>query len=240
MKKALVVGATSGIGHALVLELVKNGWQVVASGRRTELLESLQSAAPDRIFIQVCDITDVSLAREHVFSAAHQLGGLDAVIVNAGVSTRSTAFDWEPDYRIIQTNITGFAACAHAAMEVFFEQGYGHLLGIGSVAGQLSLGRSAAYNASKAFVSNYLRGLRLRAYQKKKPVFVTDVRPGFIDTPMTDGLKGKFWSVSAETGAALIFRVMQRPKKVVYIPEKWRFVAFIARMLPDWILKKVF
>lgn len=239
MKRVLITGATSGIGRATAELLAGKGFKVVISGRREDRLKELSESFPDQVFPIVCDITDTEAARKHVREACRLLGGLDVVIVNAGVGNRNTHHTWEPDKLVIETNISGFSACAFEALAIFREQGFGHLIGISSVAGRTSFARSAAYNASKAFVSNYLRGLRLRALRWSPSIKITDVRPGFVQSEMTDGLKGMFWVISAETFAEQLFKTIGKPKKIAYIPSKWAFVGAILPFVPDWILKKI-
>jgi short-subunit dehydrogenase len=239
VKRILITGATSGIGYALAENLAQSGWKVVVSGRRAERLDALKQHFPDAIFPLVCDVTDVAAARRHVRDAAAMLGGLDAVVVNSGVGNRNIKHEWEPDFAVIATNIAGFSACAHEALFLFKEQGFGHLLGVSSVAGHIALARSAAYTASKAYVSNYLRGLRMRAARWSPRISITDVRPGFVATEMTAGLKGMFWTISAEKAAIYLAEALDSQPTVLYLPRRWAIVSVFLRLIPDFFLKRI-
>jgi len=97
----------------------------------------------------------------------------------------------------IKTNVTGFATLVNVAMRHFTAKGSGHLVGISSLAA-LRCGReSPAYNASKAFESNYLEGLRQKLRKSRLSIIITDVKPGFVDTAMVKG-DGIFWAAPAE------------------------------------------
>jgi short-subunit dehydrogenase len=239
VKRILIVGGTSGIGLALAERLAEKQWQVAVSGRRVERLEALRRRFPDTVKSLVCDITDLEAARKHIHDAAALFGALDVVVVNAGVGNRNIKHEWEPDAAVFATNICGFAACAHEALAIFRQQGFGHLVGVSSVAGHLALARSAAYTASKAFVSNYLRGLRMRASRWSKNIYVSDVRPGFIETEMTAGLKGMFWVISAEKSAIYMEKLLHNRRKTLYMPYRWRYLSLFIRLIPDYFLRLI-
>jgi short-subunit dehydrogenase len=95
-----------------------------------------------------------------------------------------------------------------------------------------------AYSASKAFISNYMEGLRLRFAKKKINITVTDIRPGYVDTPMTKGNKGMFWIASSQKAARQIFKAIEAKKDVAYITRRWAIVAFFLKILPAFMLKK--
>ena len=94
-----------------------------------------------------------------------------------------------------------------------------------------------AYSASKAFVSNYLEGLRLRAANAGRSIVVTDIKPGFVDTAMAKG-EGLFWVASPQEAARQIYRAIQRKAKHAYVTRRWRLFAWLYRALPDFILAR--
>jgi short-subunit dehydrogenase len=123
-------------------------------------------------------------------------------------------------------------------MRYFKEQGYGHLVNISSVAGIRGNGIAPSYNATKAYQINYLEGLRLNAYKSKKNIYVTDVRPGFVDTAMAKG-DGLFWVALVEKAAQQILDAIKRKKNIVYITKRWRLIGYILKLLPYSVLKKL-
>jgi short-subunit dehydrogenase len=125
----------------------------------------------------------------------------------------------------------GFTAVAGFAMRLFMQQGAGHLVGISSVAAYRGGGAAPAYNASKAFVSNYLEGLRHKAFKAGLPVHITDVKPGFVDTAMAKGEK-LYWVAPVEKAALQIQAAVDRREPHVIVTRRWRLIAELLRLLP--------
>jgi short-subunit dehydrogenase len=125
-----------------------------------------------------------------------------------------------------------------AVMRYFLQRGRGHLVGISSVAAVRGNGTGAAYAASKAFQSLYLDGLRDLAGHSGLPIVVTEVQPGFVDTAMMKperplGTIARFLLVvSPAVAARQIIKAVQRRAKHVYVPRRYRLIAFVARLLP--------
>jgi len=229
MKNAIVIGATSGIGRALAKELVRHGYTVGAVGRRTELLYSLQRESKGVSYIKTIDMTAPD-APELLEELISRMGGIDLMVINAGVGFSNEELALGAELRTIAVNVSGFVAAATVAFKYFRQQKRGHIVGLSSVAGVRGMGPAPAYSASKAFVSTYLEGLRQRAI--KENIVITDIRPGFVDTDMTKGQKGMFWVISAQKAAKLIFEAIEKKKRYAYIPFQWRFVAWLMKIVP--------
>mgnify|MGYP001469401312 FL=1 len=123
-------------------------------------------------------------------------------------------------------------------MNYFLQRGSGHLVGISSIAALRGNSDAPAYNASKAFVSNYLEGLRIKAVKSRKPVFVTDILPGFVETRMAQG-EGFFWVAKPERAAEQILAAIRAKKRRAFIPRRWRLIAFLMRFMPDFLIEKI-
>jgi short-subunit dehydrogenase len=238
MKKAIVIGASSGIGRELALILSRNGYTVGATGRRTDLLESLQSQLPSSSLVREMDVSNPSEAIDIFKAIISALNGVDLVIVSAGTGFLDPDLSWSKDMQTIDVNVTGFTAIANTAYHQFSQQGFGHLVGISSLAAIRGGGDAPAYNASKAFVSSYLQGLRQKIAKLGTPICVTDIRPGFVDTAMAQG-EGLFWVQSPQKAARQIYKAIQKKRKVAYITKRWRLVAWIMKVLPDVIYHKI-
>lgn len=236
MKKSIIIGATSGIGCALAKRLSAAGYTVGITGRRLPLLEQLQAQLANPVFIKTLDISKDS-ARRDLQALIDAMQGVDLIVISAGTGAIDPGLPWEKEKQIIETNVLGFTAMANVAYHHFLQQGSGHLLGISSIAA-IRGGAIPAYNASKAFVSNYLQGLRYLAAKSKHNILLTDVQPGFVDTPMAQG-DGLFWVASAEKAAAQIYQAIKKQKKQVYISKRWRLIAWILKILPDVIYHKL-
>lgn len=238
MKKAIVIGATSGIGKELANLLVQNDYKVAITGRRSELLEEIRQKNPEVFITKTFDNREYKNIPENLDELVKSLGGLDLLVISSGTGKVSESLDFEIEENTILTNSLGFTSIADWAMNYFEKQKYGHLVGISSIAGLRGNRYSPAYAATKAFQINYLEGLRHRATYLKLPVFVTDIRPGFIDTAMAQGDK-IFWLVPLEKGAKLIFNAIKRKKKVAYVSKKWVLFAWFMKLLPRWIHHKI-
>ena len=233
----IIIGATSGIGYALAEAYLQAGWKVGATGRRLEALEPLRASAPDRAFIQRHDTTAPdSIAT--LESLVAEMGGADVVVYNSGVGIYNKNIDWEPEETTIAVNVTGFTEVATWAYRYFRQRGGGQFVGVSSVA-SLRGGRTApAYNASKAFISNYMEGLRQKARHHKLPFYVTDIRPGFVDTPMTQQNKNMFWVATPERAAQQIMSAIGRKARVAYITHRWVLYAWLCRWTPRWLYER--
>jgi len=185
------------------------------------------------------DITQTDEAMGAFESLIEEMGGMDVAVINAGTGLPNRDLEWAPEKATIDLNVTGFAAMAGVAFRYFVKQGSGRLAGLSSVAAIRGIPGNPAYPATKAFVSNYLECLRLNARQRKLPISVTDLRPGFVDTPLTKGQKGMFWLTPAPVAARHITDAVERGKSIAYIPPKWRLIATVLRHLPDSIYSRM-
>ncbi|MFH1744400.1 MAG: SDR family NAD(P)-dependent oxidoreductase [bacterium] len=239
MPKAIIIGATSGIGEALARELLGNGYILGLTGRRIERLEEFHRQHPESTHVKPMDVAQPSEAIHHFQELIEEMGGVDLIVINSGVGFINPDLKWEHEKQTIDVNVSGFTAIAGAAMQYSSNQGSGHIVGISSVAALRGNGGAPAYCASKAFISNYLQGLRQKTAKMKIPVHITDIKPGFVDTPMTRGQEGMFWVASADKAAKQIHSAIQKRKTNAYVTKRWRLIAWLFRMLPDWIYNRL-
>jgi short-subunit dehydrogenase len=238
MKKAIVIGATSGIGKSITEILIQNGYAVGVTGRRLDRLQSLKDKNPNKIFYCQMDVQDVSAVESICNNLVDQLGGLDLFIISAGIGDENKSLNFSIENNVIKTNVQGFTCVADWAMNYFKKQGHGHLVNISSIAGLIGNGDAPSYNATKAFQINYLEGLRLNADKSGAEIYVTDVRPGFVDTDMAKG-EGMFWVAPVEKAAQQIFKAIQKKKKIVYITKRWRMIGWLLKIMPYSMLRKM-
>jgi len=117
-------------------------------------------------------------------------------------------------------------------MNYFQKQGSGHLANISSIAGLLGNGIAPSYNATKAYQINYFNGLRKKVKKLKLRIYLTDIRPGFVDTAILKG-NGLFWIAPVDKAAKQIYAAIRKKKKKVYITKRWALIAFIIRLKPS-------
>ena len=238
MKKVIIIGATSGIGKGLAQKLAEENYVVGITGRRTELLNELKSEKPNLFYPKTFDITDTNKIVENLEELTKELGGLDLLIISSGTGDLNEKLDYEIEKRTIETNVTGFTCVANWAFNYFENQKAGHLGAISSVGGLRGSRIAPAYNATKAYQINYLEGLRQKATKLKTQIFVTDIRPGFVDTAMAKG-EGQFWVASVDKATSQIFDAIKRKKKIVYITKRWKFIGTILKRIPRQIYDRM-
>jgi NADP-dependent 3-hydroxy acid dehydrogenase YdfG len=183
-KKAVVTGASSGIGEATVEALVGEGAIVSAGARRRDRIEALAERAGGTVHAHEVDVTDEAAARSFIEESASQMGGLDILVNNAGVMLLGpvAGADVEHWQRMINVNCLGLLYCTHATLPIMGEAGGGHIVNVSSVAGrQASLG-SAVYNMTKFGVVAFSEALRQEVLHAN--VRVTCVEPGFVATEL--------------------------------------------------------
>lgn len=238
-KKVIIIGATSGIGRALAVEMHRRGYIVGATGRRTTRLDELSHELGDRIYVQVMDVAQPDDALNQLESLIKKMGGMDIIVLNAGVSNFRDGIDWETERTVIDVNIRGFVALASFSFDYFEQQGVGQIVGVSSVAGLFGYGLSATYNASKAFVSNYLQGYRQRAHHSDAKISVTEIQPGFVESEMTTGKPGMFWVAKTARAARQMADAIEQRCHHAYITKRWRLVAWAIKAIPNWILNRL-
>lgn len=238
MKKAIIIGGTSGIGKCLAEILIENNWIVGITGRRTEILQEIKEKSNNRIFIQEHDITEIYCSDEKMESLFNQLKAVDLVIVSAGVSELNQELDWKTEEKVIETNVNGIAKVYEFMFSKFKKQGYGHLVGISSIASLRGNRYCPSYSASKAFQANYLEALRCIAKNEKLDIKITDIQPGFVDTPMAKG-EGLFWIAPVKKASNQIYSAILKQKRKVYITKRWRLIVWVMKIAPSWVLEKM-
>ena len=237
-RRAVILGASSGIGRALALELAGRGWSVAVAARRLDRLDALVAAHPGIVERFALD-ADAPETAASTLNAYLDAASSDAVVISAGIGHLNDRLDMAPDLATVATNVAGFTALAATAARHFEAAADGRprlLVGLSSVAGLAGSARGTSYAASKAYQSTYLQGLRLR--WRGRPIQALDVRPGFVDTAMAKG-DGLFWVAAPEVAARQIADAMERRSAVAYVTRRWRAVAWLMRALPERVLARL-
>ncbi len=237
-KKAIVIGASAGIGRALAKDLANHGYEVGITSRRIELLQELQKELPTKSYVTRMDIGNTVEATQLLEKLIAQMGGLDLIIINAGIGNPDITSTWQEQQKIIDVNVAGFAALATIAIQYFIKQKHGHLVGISSVTALRGIPNAYTYSASKAFISNYMQGLRSTMQLMKLPIYVTDIQPGFVDTDLVKDVKHKIWETSPEVAAQQIYTAIQSKQEHAYVTKRWRLFAWLAKYAPDCLFNR--
>jgi short-subunit dehydrogenase len=236
MKNALIIGATSGIGKELAKLLVADDYRVVITGRRENLLQEIKAKNPEKYVIKVHDVTDLNTCEKLFSDLKNEFKTIDLIVYSSGVGDPNYQLEWEKELPTLQTNVISAVKIYGLAYNFFREQGFGHLVGISSIASIRGNRHVPAYFASKAFQANYLESLWMKGKRSKAKIYVTDIQPGFVDTSMAIGKT--FWMASAEKATKQIYAAIKNKKKKAYITKRWGLVAFMLKIVPSSLLFK--
>ena len=236
MKHALIIGASSGIGKELAKILVTNNYFVVITGRRENLLKEIKQTKPENYSYKVQDVTDLKSCENLFKEVKDELKIIDLIVYSSGIGGPNYNLDWELEKPTLETNVLAATKIYGLAYNLFKEQGFGHLVGISSIASIRGNRHVPSYFASKAFQASYLESLWMKAIRSKAKIVVTDIQPGFVDTSMAIGKT--FWMASSKKAANQIFAAIKKRKKKAYITKRWAIVAFVLKWVPAKLLIK--
>ncbi len=237
-KKAVVVGASSGIGREVARLLLAEGWRLGIAARREERLSELKSEALGRVVTATIDVTQPD-AEERLQELVERLGGMDLYFHASGVGHQNRTLKADIELHTMETNAAGFTRMVGAAYRYFAKQGGGHIAAITSIAGTKGLGPAPAYSATKALQSTYLQALEQLAHQSRLDICFTDIRPGFVDTPLLSGDFRYPMMLRPEAVARDIVRSIRRRRHVRVVDARYRVLTFLWRLIPNWIWRRM-
>lgn len=238
MKKAIVIGASSGIGHEVARLFIAEGWTVGVAARRIDKLTDLQEATPERVYTAQIDVTDEA-AEASLLQLIERMGGLDLYFHAAGIGWQNPNLEAEIELRTMRTNALGFTRMIGCAYRYFATHGGGHITCISSIAGTKGLGPAPAYSATKAMQNTYLQALEQLAACKHHNICFTDIRPGFVDTPLLAGTSHLPMLMTTEKVARSIIKAINSRRHVCVIDTRWRVLTYLWRHIPNWIWRRM-
>lgn len=236
--RIVIVGATSGIGLEVARCCLRLGWRVGAAGRRAEALEALRAEAPERIMTEVLDVRQ-SDAPERLKSLIDRLGGMDYYLHCAGIGYQNPELDPTREIATAETNGTGFVRMISAAFAWLRSHSGGRIAAVSSIAGTRGLGAAPAYSATKRMQNTYLDALAQLAHMERLPIRITDIRPGFVATPLlADGHRYPML-LRPERVAARIVRSLERGQRRLVIDRRYALVVLFWRLIPAWLWERL-
>jgi decaprenylphospho-beta-D-erythro-pentofuranosid-2-ulose 2-reductase len=238
-KRAIVIGASSGIGRAVAEALLAGGATVAVLARRDDLLGDVGGG--DRRLVYRHDVHETGGVSALFEQIVTRMGGLDLVVYAAGMQPVVGPLEYPTsmDLDTIAVNFAGAVAWLNMAAERFSRAQEGTIVGIGSVAGDRGRRGNPVYGATKAALDTYLESLRNRL--APSGVTVLTVRPGFVDTALLRQFPvPSFVPVASPTQAAhdILAAVVAR-KRVVYVPGWWRYVMALIKAIPAPIFERL-
>ena len=240
---AIVVGASSGIGAALARRLGLEGRRVAVLARREDRLRLLAEAVNGEVGREVvfpftCDAGDLAGAEGLFDRVEEDVGEVDELHFVAGVMPEigPDEFDTGKDQEQFRVNTLGCIAWVNVAAGRFLSRGRGHIIGITSVAQDRGRVGRPGYCASKAGQDTFLESMRNRLW--RHGIKVTTIRPGFVRTPMTEGMRLR-GAITADRAAQLILRARDRGAAVAYVPFRWRLIMTAIRAVPSFLFRRL-
>lgn len=241
MKRAIITGASSGIGLALARELARRGYALALLARRADLLNGLATELGANAVAITCDVADKVAVRVAVREAEERLGGpFDLAVANAGLSIpgHATKFKVDEAEQIMRVNFLGMLYLFDAVIPSMVERRAGRFAGVASVAGLRGLPTSGPYSASKAAMQAFLEAARIEL--KPYGVGVTIVNPGFVATPMTE--KNRFrmpFLMQPDRAARIMADGIEKGARVVEFPWRMSRLMRLVRILPDAFYERI-
>ncbi len=242
--RAIVVGASSGIGAAIARRLAKEGYIIALVARRSAELKALCTEINVQLEDTVAlayphDVTHFDEIPEFFERIINDLGHLSLIIYNAGVMppVGPQEYNFAIDKVIIDVNLLGAMAWLNPAATLFSELRAGQIVAISSIAGERGRVGHPPYHTAKSGLSTYLESLRNRL--SRRGVHVLTVKPGMVDTDMIKDTKKPIWVISADQAAEDIWRAVRRKKQVIFTPARWRWVSLVLRHIPSFIFRRL-
>src|SRR5437667_10623984 len=175
-KKILIVGGTSGLGRKLAELYIAEGFVVGIVGRRETLLHEIKQQFPDNLEILKADISE-SNAQEVLMNFINRMGGMDIFILTASIGEFNEELSLEKELNAVDTNVRAYITALNVAWHYFRQRGNGHIVAVTSIAAARGNKTAPAYNASKAFQSNYIEGLRIKSKYENNKIVITELIP---------------------------------------------------------------
>ncbi len=243
--RVVFLGATKGMGRALARRMIERGDRLFLLGRDdAELARSaadLQARDPHGAPVGAanCDLADSSGFAAALDAADAALGGFDTVVVTAGLFATQDAMEKDVALaeRVLAADFTGTVIFCEHARKRLLARGGGTLCVFSSVAGERGRKPIALYGAAKAGLSRYLEALDHR--HRAEGLVTVCVKPGFVRTGMTAGLKPPPFAGEPEQVAAAVLTAIDRRRPEVYAPSIWRWVMLVIRWLPRFVMRKI-
>ena len=231
------MGASSGIGREVALLFLQQGWQVGLAARRQECLNELAQQYPGQAIARTIDVTKPA-ATDELLHLIAEMEGVDIYFHAAGVGKQNVALQTDIELDTVATNCLGFTQMIDTAFNYMREQGGGQIVAITSIAGTKGLSRAPSYSATKAFQQSYLQALDQLSCSLKLNIGITDIRPGFVDTPLIQGSNFPMLMDATKT-AQQIFSIIKRRQRVAVIDARYRLLNFCWRLLPNALWRRI-
>lgn len=237
MKRVVIVGATSGIGYESAKIFLQQGYVVGLAGRRVENLKPLMEEYPQTTYSKQIDITSPE-APQQLSELINDMGGMDIYLHVSGIGYQNIALDQQIEIDTVKTNCLGLTQMATTAYHYLSQNGGGQIAVVSSIAGTKGLGIAPSYSATKRYQSTYLQCLTQLSRMRNDNITFTDIRPGFVDTPLLR--KANYpMKMKADYVAKKLYKAVLRKKRVAIIDWKYSLLVFFWRLIPSFLWERL-
>lgn len=237
-KKAIITGATSAIAVELCRYFIRDGWQLGLAVRNTRKLASMLGEDMKNVLVEQIDVTDED-SPSKLMALTQRLGGMDLYFHIPGVGWQNPDLEPEKELLTVNTNALGFTRMVGEAYRYFAQKGRGYIVVISSIAGTKGLGTAPAYSATKAFDNLYIQSLEQLANMQHLNIRFTDIRPGFVATPLLGDGKKYPLLMTPQYVAKRIYRAVIKQKHVAVIDWRYAILVFLWRLIPNFLWRRL-
>jgi short-subunit dehydrogenase len=231
MNRAVIIGASSGMGLEVSKLLLADGWDIGAAARRMDELEKLKAMSPEHVEIECIDVT-ADDADRRLTALIARMGGMNLFFLASGIGKQNADLEMESELKTVETNALGFTRMVDTAFHYFSENCGGHIVVISSIAGTKGLGVAPSYSATKAFQNTYIEALEQLSVMRHLSIRFTDIRPGFVGTALlADGHRYPML-MKPDYVARKIVKAIYSYKHVVVIDGRYRILTALWRLIP--------
>ena len=257
-KRVIVMGASSGMGREVARLLLAKGWHVGLAARRKNVLDELCNEYPQLAVAEQVDVTSPD-AEERLYALIERLGGMDVYVHMSGIGKQNLELESDIELSTVDTNGLGFTRLVGTAFRYFRGENCdeidenaqkssekrkklgrkgGHIVAISSIAGTKGLGPAPSYSATKAFQNTYLEALEQLSTNLRLGIRITDIRPGFVDTPLIEGSNYPL-KMDAQRVASQIVKAIEHRRHVSIIDWRYRVLVFFWRIVPRCLWRRI-
>lgn len=237
MKRIVIIGATSGIGLKVAEMYATAGWRVGVAGRKDEVMKDLAKRFPKNIEWEHIDVTHRE-APARLKNLIEKLGGMDIYLHVSGVGFENVTLNAEHETDTVRTNVLGFTQLVATAFKYFRDNGgKGQIAAVTSIAGTKGIGELASYSSSKKYQQTYLQALEQLANMQGLRIAFTDIRPGWVRTPLLKDNQEYPMTMELEDIVPLVVRAIRKKTRVAVIDWRWAVGYFFWKLLPGrlWV-----
>lgn len=235
--KAIVMGASSGLGREVAERLIKEGWQVGIAARRENALKTINVPGAEPPIVAQIDITQ-EIAANQLRDLIEKMGGIDLYFHASGIGWQNPELNESKELTTVNTNGMGFTRMVGEAFRWMTTHGGGHIAVISSIAGTKGLGQAPSYSATKAYQNTYIQALEQLSRSRDLKITFTDFRPGFVDTALISGSHFPM-TMTPNHVADDVMKALRRRSHVHIIDWRWRILVSAWRLLPSFLWRRL-